>query len=480
MRVFRFVPFLALTVLTFANCATNPATGARELMLVSEGQEVAMGRQADPEVVASFGLYPDSGLQRYVRDIGLELAATSERPQLPWSFRVVDDPVVNAFALPGGFIYITRGIMAHFDSEAQLAAVLGHEIGHVTARHSASQMSQQQLAQVGLVAGMILAPDLQDYLGVASVGLQLLFLKHSRDDEREADLLGFRYMQRDSYDTREMPPVFAMLGAVSAASGAERAPGWLSTHPEPEDREQRIQALIAQSGVDFSGTRVARDEYLQRLDGMVYGANPREGYFRGATFLHPDLEFQFDFPTGWQTVNQKQAVLGQSPQKDAMMELRLAAQATPEAAARAFLEQEGVTAGRTRSQQINGLPAVVSEFQVATQQGTLRGLVTFIAYNQLTYRLLGYSTNQRWGSYQSAIGQSMGSFERLTDRRVLTVEPMRLDVVRLDRSMTMRQLVEQRSTPESAERLALINQVDPDEPMERGRLVKLVVGTRAS
>ncbi len=480
MRIIRRVVPLAVLALVFVNCATNPATGARELMLVSEGQEVAMGRQADPAVVASFGLYPDSGTQRFVSQIGLGMAAISERPGLPWSFRVVDDPVINAFALPGGFIYITRGIMAHFNSEAQLAAVVGHEIGHVTARHSASQMSRQQLAQVGLVAGMVLAPDLQDYIGIAGASLQLLFLKYGRDDEREADLLGFRYMQRESYDAREMPPVFAMLGAVSAASGAERVPGWLSTHPDPEDREQRIQALIAQSGRDFSGTRVARDEYLRRLDGMVYGQNPREGFFRGATFLHPDLEFQIDFPSGWQTVNQKQAVLGQSPKKDAVMELRLADQATPEAAAREFLGQEGITPGRTRSQQINGLPATIAEFQATTEQGTLQGLVAFISYNELTFRLLAYAASNNWSAYQGAVGQSFGSFDRLTDTRALSVQPLRLSIVQLDRGMTMRQFVERYPSPESVERLALLNQVDPDEPMDRGRLVKRVVGTPAS
>ena len=213
---------------------------------------------------------------------------------------------------------------------------------------------------------------------------------------------------------------------------------------------------------------------------MVYGPNPRDGYFREATFLHPELEFQLDFPAGWQTVNQKQAVLAQSPKKDAMMELRLADQPTPEAAAQAFLGQEGVTPGPSRSEQINGLPAVVAGFQVTTEQGTLQGSVAFIAYNGLNYRLLAYSTRGRWSAYQSVIGQSVRSFDRLTDRRVLSVQPLRLRVVRLDRRMTMRQFVQRYSSPESAQTLAMINQVDPDQPMDRGRLVKRVVGTPAS
>src|SRR5207249_7583393 len=168
-----------------AACAVNPATGSRQLMLISESQEIAMGRDYDKQVAASIGLYADSGLQRYIQQFGARLAATSERPNLPWSFHVVDDPVVNAFALPGGFIYVTRGILAHLNSEAELAGVVGHEIGHVTARHTASRITKQQLAQVGLVVGSIASPQLERYAGLASSALNVLFLKYSRDDESQ-------------------------------------------------------------------------------------------------------------------------------------------------------------------------------------------------------------------------------------------------------------------------------------------------------
>src|SRR5688500_6955190 len=171
-------------------CATNPATGEREISLIGEGQEVQMGQESDPQIVASMGLYQDEAVQQYVNQLGQRLAAASERPDLPWTFRVIDDPTVNAFAVPGGFIYITRGLMAHMTSEAQLVGVLGHEIGHVTARHSVSQMSRQQLAQLGLGIGMILSPQLAQLGDLAGAGLQVLFLKYSRDNENEADELG--------------------------------------------------------------------------------------------------------------------------------------------------------------------------------------------------------------------------------------------------------------------------------------------------
>src|SRR4029077_3299620 len=303
------LPVLAVLA---AGCAVNPATGSRQLMLVSESQEIAMGRDYDKEVVATIGLYADSGLQGWIQQFGARLAATSERPNLPWSFRVVDDPVVNAFALPGGFIYVTRGILAHLNSEAELAGVVGHEIGHVTGRHSARPTTKQQLAQVGLVVGSIASSDFGRYAGLASQALGVLFLKYSRDNERQADDLGLRYMRRVNYDPREMPHVFEMLTRVSQAEGGGRVPEWLPPHTDPTNRRGRIEQEIAALPQNFSGVAVNREAYLRRLDGLVYGNNPREGYFKDTEFFHPDLRFRITFPAGWTTNNGKQTVVAVS------------------------------------------------------------------------------------------------------------------------------------------------------------------------
>ncbi|UCF41699.1 MAG: M48 family metalloprotease, partial [Gemmatimonadota bacterium] len=465
---------LSLAALSLAACAVNPATGERQLMLVSEGQEIAMGREADPQISAMFGLYADSAIQHYVAGLGYDLVARAERPNLPWTFRVVDDPLVNAFALPGGYIYITRGIMAHFNSEAELVSVLGHEIGHVTARHSAHQISQQQLAQVGLVAGAVLVPEVQDYLGVAAASLQLLFLKFSRDDERQADDLGLRYMTRGGYDPREMPDVYEMLGDVSAASGAGGVPGWLSTHPDPEDRRERIERQIDTLAVE--GTLVRQDEYLRRLQGMTYGDNPREGYFRENVFYHPDLAFRLDFPTGWQTVNSKQRVAAQSPQEDALIQLDLSDEASPEAAARSFAAMEGVRVGRSQSGDINGLPATSLTFTATTEQQVLAGLVAFVSYEGNLYRLMGLTLQAQWGAYRGAFQQSLMSFNRLADRTALSVQPLELQIVELDRPMTLEQFAQRYPSQVSVAELALINQVEPGVELEEGRLLKRVIG----
>ncbi len=445
-------------------------------MLISESQEIAMGRDYDKQVVASIGLYPDSGLQRYLQQFGTRLAATSERPNLPWTFRVVDDPVVNAFALPGGFIYVTRGIFAHLNSEAELAAVVGHEIGHVTARHSVSQLSKQQLAQLGLAVGTIASPEFEQFAGLASQALGVLFLKYSRDAESQADELGLRYLRRGNYDPREMPHVFEMLDRVSQAQGGGRVPQWLATHPNPENRRGRIEQEIAAGPQTFAGTAVNRESYLQRLDGLVFGANPREGYFKGSQFFHPELRIRMTFPDGWTMSNGKEAVVAVSPQQDAMVEVAPAQQSSADAAARAFLSQQGITAGYPVRTSVGGLPALTAGFAAATDNGSLRGTAVFVEHGGAVYRLVGYAVDARWSGYQDTAERSLHSFGRLTDPAVLGVQPQRLSIVKVDRRTTIEELERQRPSPVSLATLALVNQVEPATPLEPGRLVKWIVG----
>jgi len=466
------VPAFALLA---AACAVNPATGERQFLLVSQSQEIAMGSEADPQVIATYGLYPDSQVQTYVRGVGERLASMTTKPDLPWTFRVVDDPIVNAFALPGGFVYITRGIMVYFESEAELASVLGHEIGHVTARHSAEQMTQQQIAQVGLVAGTILLPKYADLAGVAGVGLNLMFLRFSRDDEREADDLGLRYMSRGGYDAHEMPGVFAMLQSVSGGSGGGGLQSWLSTHPDPADRKQRIEQELS-TLPPVTNPIVRRDEYLRHLDGMTFGENPREGFFREQRFLHPDLRFELEFPAGWQTANQRSAVLAQSQAKDAFIQLTMADAASAADAVRVFTSQEGITAGVGRADRINGMPAVSADFSAQTQDGTLRGTVTAIEYGGNVYQFLAFGVDAQWPRYSAATRAAAGSFRELTDRAALAVQPLKLAIVRLDRAMTLAEFARRYPSQASAEQLALLNRVEQGATLPAGLLVKRVVG----
>ncbi len=471
----RVVCTVAAAILLAGSCATNPVTGKRELAFISESQEIAMGRDADKEVIASYGLYPDDRLQQYMQELGARIAATTERPALPWTFRVVDDASVNAFALPGGFIYVTRGIMTHMNSEAELASILGHEIGHVTARHSVNQMSKQQLAQIGLVAGMVLSPRVAQFGNLAQTGLGVLFLSFSRSDESQSDQLGLKYMTAAGYDPRKMVDVFRMLEGVSQQAGGGRLPQWLSSHPNPENREVWASKAAASAKFDPSRAVVNREGYLRRIDNMVFGDNPREGFFKGSAFHHPDLAFRIAFPSGWKGSNQKQAVGAVSPNEDAMIVLQLAGAPSAQQAARQFFSQEGVQAGQAWRQQIGGFPAVSYVFRAQAEQTIVQGLAAWVEYGDRVYQVLGYTPEQRWANYDDVFAQSIGSFARETDRSVLEVQPNRVRVVEVDRPATLDALASRYPSAVPPQVLGLINDLQGNATLPAGSLFKRVV-----
>jgi len=460
-------------VFAVAGCAVNPVTGERQFVLISESQEIQMGRDSDPQIAASLGLYDDAGLQTYVQELGNRMARDSERPGLPWTFRVVDDPTVNAFAVPGGFIYVTRGILTHFSSEAELAGVLGHEIGHVTARHSVSQMSRTQLAQVGLGVGTILAPDLAPYADLASTGLGLLLLSYGRDAERQADQLGLRYMTSEGYDPREMAATFGMLAAASGAEDGERIPGFLSTHPDPLSRRDEILRRIEAGEV--AGSVVEREGYLRRIEGMVFGANPREGFFRENAFLHPDLAFQFDFPTGWQTANQKSAVQGVSAESDAAIILSVAESGSARSARDAFAGEEGITATSLRDESRNGLVASRASFRANTDQGIVRGEIVFFEHRGLVFQLLGYTSDAGWSARAGTVVAALDSFRPLNDASVLGIQPDRVALMRTDRAMTLEEFQERFPSTVPVATVGTINHLRAGETIPSGTLMKRVV-----
>ena len=465
-----------LVAACLAACAVNPVTGERELALISEEQEVAMGRDAARQAEAQLGFVEVADLQSYVERVGLGLARDSERPELPWEFHVIDDPTPNAFALPGGFIFVTRGLVELLNSEAELAAVLGHEIGHVTARHSVNQLSRAQLAQLGVGLGMVVLPELQDFGQLANTGLSLFLLKHGRDDERQADELGFNYMLDDRYDVREMANVFEALQASGELAGVSPIPNWLASHPSEPDRIEAVRARIDALGPLAPDLEVGAETYLAELDGLVYGADPREGYFEGGMFYHPELAFQFRVPEAWQKQNLKRAVFATSPNRDAALELTLVSGDAREAAGRFFAQQaiQPIDSDRTS---INGNDAVVSRFQAETANGGVAGVVAHIAGPGGTYQLVTYAPTPAFNAYAETFGEIVASFGPVTDRDVLRVQPRRLEIIELDRDTTLAEFERRYPSEISIEELAVLNQVDGAESLlRRGTSVKRVVG----
>ncbi|MGE0639059.1 MAG: M48 family metalloprotease [Thermoanaerobaculia bacterium] len=470
---------LVATALLFgAGCATNPATGKNQLNFYSEAQEIEMGRKADRQISAEMGVVDDSGLQRFVADLGQRLAAKSERPGLPWSFKVMDDPAVNAFALPGGFIYVTRGILGHMTSEAELASVLGHEIGHVTAQHSMNQMSKAQLVQGGLLAGVILSPEVAQVADLAGVGMQALFLKYGRDDERQADDLGLRYMAIGGYETREMPKLFQLLDAVSSQAGAGRVPNWLASHPDPGSRADRARQRIAER--QYPEGEVNARSYVERLDGLAFGADPRRGFFEGATFHHPDLAFSVRFPDGWKRANEPDRVVALHPDRIAMLQVKIAPGRTAREAADNFRRSTGASGGGTGPVEYDGLAAVRTDFSLARQQGTpLVGTAYFLEHSGRVFEIVGFAPQERWEQARRELSASLRSFSRLTDPELLAARPQRLEIVALPRAMTLAEFAERYPSDVPLATLALINRVEGSTAvLAAGTPVKRVVGRK--
>ena len=264
---------------------------------------------------------------------GRRVAHVSHLPSLEWHFTVLDDPTVNAFAMPGGYIYITRGILPYLNSEAQLAGVLGHEIGHVTHRHSAAQMTQQQLFGAGLALGSIVSPTFARYSGAAQQALNLLFLKFSRTDESQADELGVDYATKAGYDSREIPATYAMLKRISDKSG-QRLPSFLETHPDPGDRERVTTDLANKAVAGKTGLAINQNIYIRHVDAIIFGQDPRQGYFDGDAYFHPTPGFQITFPAGWVHQDSHAPVAAGEPNQAPVIQLTVAQDAaslTPEA-----------------------------------------------------------------------------------------------------------------------------------------------------
>ncbi|HET9277840.1 MAG TPA: M48 family metalloprotease, partial [Flavitalea sp.] len=305
MKKYFIISSLVVTMCLYNSCATNPVTGKKQVVLMSEAQEIAMGKEADPQIIAQYGLYEDKALQDFITEKGKQMAAISHRPGLDYQFRIVDSDIINAFAVPGGYVYFTRGIMAHFNNEAEFAGVLGHEIGHIAARHSVEQQRNSILGQIGILAGVVIAPDLAQFAETASQGLGILLLKFSRDAERESDRLGVEYSSKIGYDAKEMAGFFQTLERKSTDGGQQELPGFLSTHPNPGDRFVTVGKLATEwkQKLNLTNAQVNRNSYLKKIEGLIYGEDPKQGYLENNVFYHPVLKFQFAVPAGWSFQN---------------------------------------------------------------------------------------------------------------------------------------------------------------------------------
>jgi predicted Zn-dependent protease len=444
-------------------------------MLYSEADEIAMGKQTDQQVKAIYGIYADQALNAYVDKIGQSLVPYTHRPQLTYHFAVLDSPVVNAFAVPGGYIYVTRGIMALMNSEAELAVVLGHELGHVNARHSMSRLSNQTLASIGLAAGSAISKTFSDLAGLASTGMQLMFLKYSRDDEREADQLGVDYSRKGGFNPAKMIDFFASLETLGDLSGGQTLPGFLSTHPLTSERIQNTKDMILETDKQL---KVDQNGYFNRINNMVFGPDPRQGFVEGDTFYHPDLRFFFSFPRDWKVQNDPSQVLMVSPDENAAVILQAEKSSeNPRTYSQNQLSQvEGVTFIEDRSLQINGLAAYQYLLDYSQPNQTdLRILLTYIQYNSFIYTFTSLTTVKDYSAYSRRFQNLAGSFQRLNDRRYLNRQPQRLTFVTANGRQSLKTIFRNAGMKEENwPKMAIMNGTEIDATPPRGQRIKIV------
>ena len=479
--------FLCLAFLN--NCARNPVTGKRQVVLMSEAQEIAMGKEADPQIVAQYGLYDDKKLQAFITDKGKQMAAISHRPNINYEFKIVDSEVLNAFAVPGGYVYFTRGIMAHFNNEAQFAGVLGHETGHITARHTVAQQRNALLGQFGILAGVIINPELGRFAETASQGLGLLFLKFGRDAERQADELGVEYSSKIGYDAKEMADFFKTLERKSEGSESAELPTFLSSHPNPGDRFVTVNKLATEwkQKLNLKNAIVNRNTYLQRIEGLIYGEDPKQGFLENNVFYHPELKFQFPAPANWNYQNTPQRVQFAPKDGKALLMMTLAPGNSLQEAANTMLQQNGLRSLETQQTTVNGLNAIAivaepqpqqqqpGQQQQQQQQPNVRILTYLIEYNKSIYWLLGATSATDFNQYYPVFKNTMEGFRILTDQAKLNKKPERIRNKTINKSATLQQVLKNYNTPDARlNELAILNGMNLTDVVPAGMMIKTI------
>ena len=468
---------LIIPAMMLAACSTNPATGEQQFTaLMSPEQEVTVGASEHEKIVKQFGLYKNASMQTYVDEVGQRVVKDTERPDVKYKFYVLDSPIVNAFALPGGYIYLSRGLIALANSEAEMAAVLAHEAGHITGRHSAERYSRGVVTTLG--AGVLSAVlGSQGASQALGVGANLYLSSYSRGQETEADNLGLRYMTRGGYDADAMADFLYSLqrqSDVDARLAGRKGAGfnYFSTHPATGDRVANTRAR-AQS---YQGKGVVnRDRHLKMIDGMIYGDSAAQGFARENTFYHPQIGFAFNVPDGFNINNQPTQVTATS-QSGAVMIFDMAGNKqgiSPANYIRAWVKDKELRGLETT--RVNGMPAATAYFA-----GTVNGRAT-------TIRLMAIKFGDRFarfqiaipknasGNLEAALKKSAFSFRNMSASEKKNIRPYTLDTFTAKSGDTVASIARRQPfTKLQEERFRVLNGLAPNENLKAGRIYKRV------
>ena len=483
---------LACAGLLLGSCARNPVTGEHDVTFVSEKGEVEEGRRAHEQIIRIYGVYEDQALQDYVNGIGQRLAKLSHRPELQFHFTVIDSDEINAFAIPGGYVYITRGILAYLNSEAEMAAVIGHEIGHVTARHSVKQQSQSVLTNI-LGMGAAIFTGSGAVADLANIGGEALLRGYGREMELQADGLGAEYIARAGYDPHAMIWVVGTLKNQETfererAKAEGREPniyhGVFATHPDNDTRLQQAIQVAGKAGDQLNGATglVNRDEYLKHIDGLPFGSSRQQGMVRENRFYHADLGITLAFPRGWRIENDREQLLAVSRTKDAVIRMTtdgLKDNETPQDYLRRSLK--GSSRSLDQGEILNlggglqGYSGIVRG--ASTPFGNTPMRVGAIALGKSVYLFLAASRSSEGGLPASdrVFVSVMETFRKMRPVEFPLAEPFRLKILKTTEGTSIEELA--RSVPLTeypAQQLRLINDLYPSREPKVGTSIKTI------
>ncbi len=474
MRNYTFF-LIVVTALALGGCASNPVSGKKDFVMMSEQQEIALGQSADADVRKQYRVYANPALQSYVNRVGQKLAEHSHRPNIHYTFTVLDSPEINAFALPGGYVYITRGILAYLNSEAEMAAVLGHEIGHVTARHGVRQQSAAQATSLGISIASIFVPQLNSQAGhdLSNTLGSALLSGYGRDHELESDRLGAQYLARSEYDPQAMIRVIGVLknqelfdAQIAKQEGREPSHyhGTFATHP---DNDTRLQQVVGEAGhLTVANPRENKAEFLKQTDGLVFSDSVDEGVVRDNKFTHAELGIAITFPPGWSVKNSPAQLVALSPGIDAAIQLKI--DPKPIGSATEYARRALGNVNSVESLEIENLPAAVGSIS-----NVLLGVIYFerkaflIQCNAKTPAILE--------AQRAAMKAAIRSFHALSSAEKNAIKPFTLNIVTAKKGDTYARLAQHSPLGKNAESyLRLINAQYPQGEPAAGQTLKVI------
>lgn len=477
--------FALLLAFALASCVTNPVTGEQELVFMSPEREAATGRQAAAQVEREMGIVHDPKLGAYVQQIGERMAKLSPRQDVKYQFAIADLAEPNAFALPGGYVYVSRGLLALANDEDELAGVIGHEIGHVAARHAAQRETRQMGAGIlsvlgtiaaGVVGGGQAAQAVSQLGQVAGAGY---VASYSRDQERQADGIGQQLAAAGGWDPEGLADFLRTLDREGKIDpGKARQATFLDSHPQPGERSvvARERAPTLARG-DAAPIAKGRDAYLKRIDGLLVGPDPAEGLFVGQRFLHPPLGLAIDFPPKWQTRNTKQAVAAMAPERDAMLLLEMQGpREDPKLAAQRWVQKNRVRVVASGAARVGAWPAFHVLAEAQGQQGSsVAADVTWIAHLAGTFRITGLVSPQRHRARQASFARVVQSFRPISAEERQQARPTRLRIATARRGETLVELGRRTGNRWSASETAVANGIEQGAALREGQRIKIAL-----